>query len=95
VVKGFANLLPPACFVIRDGCEQQIPAEQLVIGDVMVIKNGSRVAADARILHSTGLKLETSSITGEPEPLEFTAQAAPYGVSVFEVKNAEKMKNNF
>jgi magnesium-transporting ATPase (P-type) len=50
VVRGFANLLPPASAVIRDGHEQSIAADVLVVGDIIIIKSGSRVPADARVL---------------------------------------------
>jgi magnesium-transporting ATPase (P-type) len=47
--------------VIREGCEQQVPAEELVVGDIVIIKNGARVAADARVLVRTNgpTKLQT------------------------------------
>uniref|UniRef100_A0A7E4ZY01 Cation_ATPase_N domain-containing protein n=1 Tax=Panagrellus redivivus TaxID=6233 RepID=A0A7E4ZY01_PANRE len=47
IVRGFANLLPDQCLVVRDGREQSISAEELVVGDIVIIKNGTRVPADA------------------------------------------------
>jgi sodium/potassium-transporting ATPase subunit alpha len=38
--------------VIRDGREQSITADRLVVGDIIIIKSGARVPADARILVS-------------------------------------------
>lgn len=49
-VSGFKNLLPDVSWVIRDGKESSISADQLVLGDIIRIKNGTRVPADARIL---------------------------------------------
>lgn len=54
VVAGFQNLLPESCLVIRDGREQNMSAEELVNGDVIIIKNGTRVPADARVIVSFG-----------------------------------------
>lgn len=52
VVAGFQNLLPESCVVIRDGKEQAMSAEELVNGDIILIKNGTRVPADARVIVS-------------------------------------------
>lgn len=65
---GFQNLLPPECLVIRDGQEQLLSSENLVVGDLIKIKTGIRLPADCRILTANQLKLESSSITGEAEP---------------------------
>ncbi len=55
-IKGFANLLPLSCTAIRDGREQITSVESLVVGDIIVIKSGERVPADARILVSRFVK---------------------------------------
>ena len=57
VVKGFQNLLPDNCICIRDGKEINISAEELVNGDVIYIKAGAKVPADARIIVSLFWKL--------------------------------------
>ena len=49
-VSGFKNLLPEVSWVIRDGKEMSVAASELVVGDIIRIKNGTRVPADARIL---------------------------------------------
>lgn len=51
-MKGFSNLLPTKCSVIRDGAQVIVDTESLVVGDIVVIKSGSRVPADVRILVS-------------------------------------------
>lgn len=56
--------LPTSCIVIRDCKKQQIPEEELVTGDLVLITAGAIVPADIRILQSNGLKIETSAITG-------------------------------
>uniref|UniRef100_A0AC34F342 Cation-transporting P-type ATPase N-terminal domain-containing protein n=1 Tax=Panagrolaimus sp. ES5 TaxID=591445 RepID=A0AC34F342_9BILA len=87
VVAGFQNLLPESCVVIRDGREQAMSAEELVNGDIIIIKNGTRVPADARVIYCSQLKLETSSITGESEPVEYQWEAVNEETSIFEARN--------
>uniref|UniRef100_A0A914XAW3 Cation-transporting P-type ATPase N-terminal domain-containing protein n=1 Tax=Plectus sambesii TaxID=2011161 RepID=A0A914XAW3_9BILA len=87
VVRGFSKLLPTSCEVIRDGIRKTIPAEDLVVGDLVYIRIGNKVAADVRILTCNGVRLEMSSITGEPEPIEFTEKPAGKHVSIFESNN--------
>lgn len=56
--------------VRRGGEEFWVPSEDLVIGDMVLLESGSRVPADCRIVSSDSLKVENSSFTGEPEPVE-------------------------
>lgn len=55
--------------VIRDGKEQQIPAEDLVPGDMLIVAEGDRIAADARVLESSDLQVDQSALTGESNPV--------------------------
>ena len=52
VVRAFQNLLPESCICIRDGRELRMSVEELVVGDIIWIKNGTRVPADARLIVS-------------------------------------------
>eukprot|EP01136_Pigoraptor_vietnamica_P008329 Opistho-1_new@43511 len=63
VMKGFENLLPQKCKVIRDGREQIIESETLVLGDVIVLAAGDKVPADVRLLEVNDLKVDNSSLT--------------------------------
>ncbi|BBO33414.1 cation-translocating P-type ATPase [Lacipirellula parvula] len=51
--------------VIRDGAERQIPAAELVPGDLVVLAAGARVPADGRIVESVRLQIEEAALTGE------------------------------
>ena len=51
--------------VLRDGKEELIDAEQLVVGDIIVLESGDKVSADARILESNNLTVNESTLTGE------------------------------
>ena len=56
--------------VIRDGVEDSIPDTGLVVGDIMVLREGDKVGADARLIQITNLLVDESSLTGESEPVE-------------------------
>lgn len=60
--------------VIREGVVQIIPASRLVPGDLVQIQAGDRVPADSRIISSTGLQTQESSLTGESTPVEKSAE---------------------
>lgn len=59
------KVLKYKALVIRDGAEQEIPQEHLVPGDVILLQEGARVPADARVIESWGLKINEAVLTGE------------------------------
>ncbi|MGH3135428.1 MAG: cation-translocating P-type ATPase [Gaiellaceae bacterium] len=64
--------------VIRDGREQEVRAERIVTGDVIVLREGDSVAADARLIFTARLELDESALTGESVPtLKTTTAVAP------------------
>lgn len=64
----------PTATVIRDGEEQCLPAKLLVPGDILVLSQGDYIPADARLVSSTELRCDESSLTGEPVPVEKDAR---------------------
>jgi Ca2+-transporting ATPase len=54
--------------VVRDGVERCIPASKLVPGDLLTMRRGDPVPADARLLESYGLTVDESALTGESLP---------------------------
>jgi len=64
------EMAAPNARVLRDGSEKDIPAYNVVPGDLLVLEAGDRVAADARLLSSHDLKVDESALTGESEPVE-------------------------
>jgi len=56
--------------VWRDGNEKEIDSEELVVGDVVLLKAGDKVPADGRIIESKGLKINEASLTGESQAVE-------------------------
>lgn len=51
--------------VVRDGVERQLPAAEVVPGDLLVLEEGARVPADGRIIESVRLQIEEAALTGE------------------------------
>ena len=50
------------CTVIRDNVEQEIDAEQLVLGDIVLLEIGDKVPADLRLIESVNLKADESAL---------------------------------
>jgi Ca2+-transporting ATPase len=63
------DLASPRALVVRGGREQRIPGGEVVAGDVVVIAEGDRVPADARLLHASSLSVDESLLTGESAPV--------------------------
>ncbi|GAB4329431.1 MAG: calcium-translocating P-type ATPase, SERCA-type [Promethearchaeota archaeon] len=71
--------------VIRDGAKVQVPTTELVVGDVLELKLGDKVPADARLVRSTNFTLNEASLTGESEPVKKSEDGAPLPRSSGEV----------
>lgn len=69
-IEALQEMTPPKAKVIREGKNQEIKAEDLVPGDIIILEAGNYVPADSRILESFNLKIEESSLTGETEPVK-------------------------
>ena len=74
-LEALRDLNSPTCLVLRGGARLEVPTADVVPGDVLVLKTGDLVAADARLLEATGLAVDESSLTGESEPAEKDADA--------------------
>ena len=67
-VEALAAFLPERARVLRDGSRQNIEARLLVPGDILLIEEGERICADARLLAGT-LEVDMSTLTGESVPV--------------------------
>ncbi|MBO0472838.1 calcium-translocating P-type ATPase, PMCA-type [Enterococcus sp. DIV0840] len=61
------EMLSSEATVYRDGIRQDIPSEQVTIGDVVFLEAGDNVPADLRIVESDNLRIQESALTGEPD----------------------------
>ena len=69
-LEALAVLNSPSCFVLRDGSKQEIDTTFVVPGDIIMMKTGDLVPADARLLESESFSIDEASLTGESEPSE-------------------------
>ena len=74
VMGSIGKLLPQKCMAFRGGDLKQLPASDLVVGDVIRIRGGDRIPADTRLFSVNGLKVENSSLTGESVPITATVE---------------------
>ena len=64
-------------WVLRDGREKEIDSEEIVTGDVIFLKPGDKIPADARLLEAKNLKVNQSALTGEWLPVEKNTKTVP------------------
>ncbi len=69
-LEKLGELAAPSATVVRDGKSKNIPAREVTIGDLILLKAGDRVPADCRILENQALMLDESLLTGESVPVE-------------------------
>ncbi|MCC7558372.1 MAG: cation-transporting P-type ATPase [Methanobacteriaceae archaeon] len=67
--EALKKILPTHANVIRDGKDEEILAEKLTPGDVIVLEEGDNISADARLVESYQMKVDTSTLTGESRPV--------------------------
>ena len=73
-IQSIKSMVKKKAYVLRDGQEKEMPAEELVPGDIMVLKEGSTIPADGRILERKDLRSIEASLTGESMPVEKKAE---------------------
>jgi len=67
-LDGLAALVAPEAVVIRDGVDRRVPAEEVVVGDLVRLAAGDQVVADGRVVGADGLAVDEANLTGESEP---------------------------
>ncbi|HXF52257.1 MAG TPA: cation-transporting P-type ATPase [Dehalococcoidia bacterium] len=73
--------------VRRDGAVVEVDARELTPGDVVLLREGDRVPADARVIEATGLEVDESSLTGESVAVSKTAEPVADAASLTELRN--------
>ena len=78
-MNALQSMMKATARVRRDGTEAEIPAEQVVAGDVVLIAAGDEVPADGRIVTSSALQIDESALTGESVPAAKDAETLSGG----------------
>ena len=68
-LKALSQLTMPLAIVIRDGLEIRIPSKNIVPGDVVILREGDRISADAKLTVATSFHVDESLLTGESLPI--------------------------
>ncbi|HUD39784.1 MAG TPA: cation-transporting P-type ATPase, partial [Streptosporangiaceae bacterium] len=80
-------MVPHTARVRRDGALADIPARDVVPGDVFVLEAGDDICCDGRLVEAHDLTLDDVALTGESAPLHRTAAAAPAGTATMDAAN--------
>ena len=83
-VLALREVLEHQASVIRSGREQVLAVEELVLGDLVVLREGERVPADSRLVTAAGLAVDESALTGESVPVDKTADPVAEGAPLAE-----------
>jgi Ca2+-transporting ATPase len=68
-LQALRELSSPRALVVRDGAQQRIAGKEVVRGDILVLTDGDRVAADAELISAHDLQVDESLLTGESMPV--------------------------
>lgn len=74
-IAALQRLTSPRARVMRAGRAEEIPASEVVAGDILLLESGDRVAADARIVHASELAIAEAELTGESLPVPKDSRA--------------------
>ena len=80
-VKALMDLAPKVALVRREGVEREIPVEELLVGDVFIVKPGEAIATDGEILIGAS-SVNQAPVTGESVPVEKEPGAAVFAGSI-------------
>jgi Ca2+-transporting ATPase len=78
-IEALKKMAAPTATVLRDGEELDIPARHLVPGDIILIRAGDKIPADARLVEAVNLQVEEAALTGESVPVEKHTVPLPAG----------------
>lgn len=72
-LEALKQMSAPTATVLRDGGERQVPAGELVPGDIVRLEAGDRIPADGRLIEVGALRIEEAALTGESAPVRKNA----------------------
>lgn len=74
-LRALKRYVETSATVVRDGIEVVVPDYEAVRGDIIILREGEKAPADARIISGRGLKIDEAALTGESEPVGKTVDA--------------------
>jgi Ca2+-transporting ATPase len=86
-IEKLKQLTAPKATVIRDGKVIEIPAAELVVGDIVIISEGTKISADLRLIEEANLEIDESSLTGESNPSSKTVSVLAKKIAIADMKN--------
>lgn len=76
-IHSLKSLVRPTALTLRDGRVQEVSAEHVVPGDILILRPGTYVTADARLVEAVHLSVDESALTGESMPVSKTVAKIP------------------
>ncbi len=87
-IEALRQMAAPTATVLRDNEEIEVPARDLVPGDVTLLRAGDKVPADVRLIETVNLQVEEAALTGESVPVEkHTAPLSDHELTLGDRKN--------
>ena len=86
-IASLARAVTTETTVLREGQTLQIPSQDLVPGDIVLLSSGDKVPADLRLLKARSLQVDESALTGESVPVDKTTLALPADTPLAERTN--------
>ncbi|MEJ7843446.1 MAG: HAD-IC family P-type ATPase [Rubrobacter sp.] len=86
-IEALIDMVPDTATVLRAGERKNLPASELVTGDVVELQSGDKVPADMRVLRSRNLRVEEAALTGESVPVEKETDLLPEDTPLADRKN--------
>jgi P-type Ca2+ transporter type 2C len=87
ILKSLQQYSTSECVVLRDGKHIIIPSKDVVVGDIIILQEGEKVPADARLIQSYNLHLDESMLTGESSTITKTSDIIPQESEVADQNN--------
>lgn len=78
-VQALHRLLPDKAWVTRNGQSVEVSRSEIVPGDLLILEEGEKVPADARLIDAAGMRVDNAALTGESKPKRRTADPARDG----------------
>jgi Ca2+-transporting ATPase len=86
-LEALKKMLSPTITALRGGKEEEVPSNELVPGDVLLLEAGDKIPADARLIENHSLRCDEAPLTGESAPVGKNLAPLPENARVADRKN--------